>query len=246
MAETGSHPITLLFFAVPEEARPFIHRWEQVHGIAAAGVRGPGLAAWILEPSRLEVHVTGMGSRNARRTAAAVLEGRDVAALITAGFAGGLDPALRRGTVIYDADPGVSEAEAWRSAGARPGRFVEVSRVAVTPADKLRIRTETGADAVEMESSTLRSLARERGIPSATVRVISDAADEALPLDFNALMTTEHRLHFGKLAWAVVRSPASIPRLLAFQRNVTAAAAALAQVLVPERMRDEGREARDQ
>jgi len=239
VAESGSHPITLLFFAVPEEARPFIRRWEQIHGIAAGGMRGPGLAAWALKTQRLEVHVTGMGSCNARRTGAAVLARRGVVALITAGFAGGLDPALRRGTVIYDADPGLAEAERWKAAGARPGRFVEVSRVAVTPADKARLRTGTGADAVEMESSTLRSLARERGIPSATIRVISDTADEALPLDFNALLTAESRLHFGKLAWAVARSPASIPRLLAFQRNVAKAAEALAQVLVPNRMKDE-------
>ncbi|MCW5558291.1 MAG: hypothetical protein KIT22_10730, partial [Verrucomicrobiae bacterium] len=178
MAEPGSHPITLLFFAVPEEARPFLRRWEQVRGSAAAAGRGPGLAAWVLESDRIEVHVTGMGSHNAQRTGTAALSGRPVGTLITAGFAGGLNPALPRGTVLYEADPGISQrtVEEWKAAGAHPGRFVEVSRVAVTPADKERLQMETGADAVEMESSTLRSLARERGIPSATVRVISDAA----------------------------------------------------------------------
>ncbi|MBN8248543.1 MAG: hypothetical protein J0L84_14025 [Verrucomicrobia bacterium] len=235
MAETGKPPTTLLFFAVPEEARPFIRRWERIRGATAPRLKGPGLAAWLLEPDGVVVQVSGMGARNARRVGLETLarHGGGAGRLLTAGFAGGLDPALRCGTVLYDADPGLVGMEEWRSAGAQPGRLVEVSRVAVTPADKARLRMQTGADAVEMESSTLRSLARERGIPSATVRVISDAADEALPLDFNALLTPEDRIHFGRLAWAIARSPASIPRLLAFQRTTAAAAESLARVLLP-------------
>lgn len=236
MAETGFSPTTLLFFAVPEEARPFIRRWERMRGGRASRLAGPGLVAWALEPDGVLVQVTGMGARNARRVGAETLAGwgHRAGRVLTAGFAGGLDPTLPCGAVLYDADPACAGPAGWRSAGARAGRLVEVSRVAVTLEDKARLRRDTGADAVEMESSTLRSLARDRGIPSATVRVISDAAGEALPLDFNALMTAEDRIHFGRLAWAIARSPASLPRLLAFQRATAAAADALARVLLSE------------
>lgn len=228
-------PVLLLFFAVPEEARPFIRRWEQITHRRAFQVSGPGLASWELDsqPLRVRVHVTGMGPRNAGRVGGAALEaGGPAAAVLTAGFAGGLDPSLRCGEVLMEADNGFPLSESLFRAGGRCGRFHESVRVAVTPAEKARLRTETGADAVEMESATLRSLARDRGIPGATVRVISDAASEALPLDFNALMTPEDRLDFLRLAWTVAKSPGRIPHLIRFQKTVGHAAESLAGVLV--------------
>ena len=50
-----------------------------------------------------------------------------------------------------------------------------------------------------MESEVLRRICQERGIPCATVRAISDAASEDLPLDFNQLMKETDQLDFVKL-----------------------------------------------
>jgi hypothetical protein len=173
-----------------------------------------------------------MGARNAERIGRAVMsEGPVPRVLITAGFAGGLDPSLPNGTIVHDADPGAERFLHWADLGGRPVRFHQATRVAVTVAEKTRLRAETHCDAVEMESSTLRSLARERGIPGATVRVISDAAGDPMPLDFNALMTPEDRLDFGRLAWTLIRSPGLIPRLMAFQRTVSSASSRLASAL---------------
>lgn len=228
-------PFLLLFFAVPEEARPFIRRWEQTTHRRALQVSGPGIACWELEsrPVRVRVLVTGMGPRNAARVGALAMEAEGPAvAILTAGFAGGLDPSLRCGEVLMAADDGFPFTSSLVRAGVRRGRFHESVRVAVTPDEKARLRGETGADAVEMESATLRSLARQRGIPGATVRVISDAASEALPLDFNALMTPDDRLDFLRLAWTVASSPGRIPHLMRFQKTVRHAAESLAGVLV--------------
>ena len=82
-----------------------------------------------------------------------------------------------------------------------------------------------------MESETIRDLCRERDIPSATIRVISDAADEDLPLDFNTLMSPAQKIHYGKLSWALVRSPWKLAELLAFQQKTIDAAKALADFL---------------
>jgi len=98
-------------------------------------------------------------------------------------------------------------------------------------AEKRALRDSTGADAVEMESSVIRTLCREWKIPSATVRVISDTAEDDLPLDFNALMTSDDRIHLGKLALAVFSSPRRFPQLLAFQRQTLTAARELGRVL---------------
>jgi len=69
------------------------------------------------------------------------------------------------------------------------------------------------------------------------VRVISDPANEDLPLDFNALAKPDHSLDFGKLAWTVAKSPGKIGALLALQRKTRLAAnrltAVLARVIFP-------------
>jgi hypothetical protein len=72
---------------------------------------------------------------------------------------------------------------------------------------------------------------RERGIPCATVRVISDTANEDLPLDFNQLSRPDMSLDFGKLALAVAKSPGKIGALLRLQKQTQLAAEALAATL---------------
>jgi hypothetical protein len=58
-----------------------------------------------------------------------------------------------------------------------------------------------------------------------------DPAESDLPLDFNALFTPDLRLDPLKLARALMRSPAVVPRLVKFQKESRAAAQKLAEVL---------------
>ncbi len=101
----------------------------------------------------------------------------------------------------------------------------------MTVADKQKLRTESGADAVEMESAAIHAVCHERGIPCATVRVISDTAGEDLPLDFNALTKPDQSLDYTKLAWTVLKSPGRIGALRRFQKQTQIAAERLADVL---------------
>jgi len=71
----------------------------------------------------------------------------------------------------------------------------------------------------------------ERGIPCVTVRVISDTADEDLPLDFNALAKADKSIDFGKLFLAIAKSPGKIGALMALQKKTRLAAERLAAVL---------------
>jgi len=208
-----------VFFAVKEEARPFQRRWATLAG------------GWGRETGR--VLVTGMGARNAERGFLAALGDGSVLPewVLTCGFAGGLNPELPTGAVGFDADPVFPLTNQLRRAGARAWTFHCAAAIATTVAEKSALRQTTRADAVEMESGIIRRLARQRGIPSATVRVISDAAAEPLPLDFNSLMTPEMNLSVVRLAWRLLLGPDKIPALIRFGRQTERAAGGLAEVL---------------
>ncbi len=93
------------------------------------------------------------------------------------------------------------------------------------------LRNTSNADAVEMESAAIRTICREKKIPSATIRVISDVADEDLPLDFNEVMTPDYRLSMAKLLGRLLREPKKIPQLMEFQGKTVFAARRLGELL---------------
>ena len=214
---------TLICFALKQEAAPF-------HQIAA--VR-PGIFTLIV----------GIGRANAEKSVRSFLPACSPELVLTCGFAGGLNPDLKLGEVVfeignrqsgigYKSEPPYAGCyEKLVAAGAKPAKFTCADRIATTVAEKKALREQTGADVVEMESAAIHTVCRERGIPCVTVRVISDTADEALPLDFNALAKADKSLDFGKLAWAIARSPGKIGALMALQKKTNFAARQLAVVL---------------
>jgi adenosylhomocysteine nucleosidase len=195
-------------------------------------VKEEAARAWPLEAEDgRQLLITGMGRRNASEQFRKALDRFNPERVLTCGFAGALNPALKIGDVLFDQDFDPGLAGKLEAAGAVPAQFHCSTRVAVTVAEKAELRRTTGADAVEMESAVIRTLCREQNIPSATIRVISDTADEDLPLDFNALMTSEQKISFPKLALALLKSPQKVPRLMSLQSNTRLAADRLAEVL---------------
>jgi nucleoside phosphorylase len=170
--------------------------------------------------------------------------------VLTCGFAGGLNPELKLGDVVFEIPSNSSRRESAQTesgeklepiylschdklmaAGAMPVKFFCADRIATTVAEKKQLRAETGADAVEMESAAIHAVCAEKRIPCATVRVISDTAIEDLPLDFNALTKPDKNLNFGKLAWAIAKSPGKIGALMELQKKTKFAAEQLAGIL---------------
>jgi adenosylhomocysteine nucleosidase len=186
---------------------------------------------WARSQSDVQVLVTDMGRKNAEESFLQALSVALPRFVLTCGFAGGLDPNLKCGDVVYETDDSAALQQALARSGVRAGRFHCVDSVAVTAASKLDLRRQTGADGVEMESGAIRAIAREKGIPSATLRVILDTAEEDLPLDFNRLMTPDMRMDPVKLGLSLARSPGKIPGLIRFGKRTRTAAQALASAL---------------
>lgn len=214
-------PTALICFAVKEEAAPF-KKWR------------PAPTA-----DGHEILVTGMGRRNTERAVSQRLSTAPPSLVLTCGFAGALNPALKIGEVVFDADAAAGISDLLQQSGATAAKFHCAPRVATTVAEKTALRQSTGADVVEMESGVIREICRQKKIPSATIRVISDTAHDALPLDFNALMTADDTLSFPKLALALMKSPGKIPQLMQLQKHTQLAAAELALVL--EKLLSHGR-----
>jgi adenosylhomocysteine nucleosidase len=180
----------------------------------------------------VRVLITGIGQKNAENVFRAALVQERPSLVLSCGFAGGLNPALAVGTVLFAADDQPALTEALLSAGARAAVFYCADKIAVTAADKQALWGATGADAVEMESKVIQDICRAERIPAATVRVISDNAGENLPLDFNRLLTAEKKIAYGRLAGMLLQSPGKIAELLKFRRQTQRAAERLAAVLV--------------
>jgi nucleoside phosphorylase len=181
--------------------------------------------------SRVEILITGIGRINSERALRKRLSFLPPGVVFSCGFAGGLDPDLPVGEVLFETGDSALR-EHLLAAGARAARFHCADRIAVTVAEKRELRQRTDADAVEMESLMIHAVCREQQIPCATVRAISDTAAMDLPLDFNKLAKPDLNLDYGKLALAILKSPGRIPGLLALQRNSGQAATALSQTLI--------------
>lgn len=204
-------PPVAVLFALPREAAPF--------------------RALVRNEPRLLLKVTGVGHERAEQAIDELLRECAPSLVITAGFAGALRPGLAVGAVLYEMDPGHGFARCLERAGAWPARFHCAERMLVTARAKAECRRQTGADAVEMESGWIRQRCRQAGIAAATLRVISDAAEEDLPLDFNRLARADGQISSLRLAGAILKNPGAIPGLCRLQAQTAQAADALAEVL---------------
>ena len=202
---------TLVCFALEDEAAPFRKLATKIPDVA--------------------ILITGIGAKNAEAAVRKLLVENTPKQVLTCGFAGGLNPELQGGDVIFMTGyPALEEKLA--AADATLADFFTSTRIATTVAEKKKLRAETGADVVEMESGAILQVCRERRIPCAMVRVISDTADEDLPLDFNALSKPDLSLDYGKLALAITKAPWKIGALMQLHKKTSVAAQQLANVLV--------------
>lgn len=138
----------------------------------------------------------------------------EVNGIVSTGFCGALDPALRVGDIVEDG-------------------IVCSNRVAVTAAEKAALRDETGAAAVDMESAAAAGRAREWGVAFRSIRAVSDVAGEDLPLDFNLYLDSQGHFSRGRIAFAALKRPfTAVPALLRLDRNCRIAAESLGEFFV--------------
>jgi hypothetical protein len=183
----------------------------------------------------IEIVAVGLRARWIAERVVADRDRRPVLA-VSAGACGALDPGLQRGDLV------VPEAVTAPTTGvrhptdpvpglARRGALLTVAEVTQTAADKARLWMQTGALAVDMESSPIVEWARARGLPVAVIRAVSDTAAQAVPADLAALVDSRGRVRAGQALRAALARPGAVADALALGRGADIALRAVAAAL---------------
>ena len=144
----------------------------------------------------IQVWVTGIGRKNAAENIREAIARVQPERVISAGFAGGLNPALKLGTVIYeqDFDAGFLRGS-WRNWERCRQSFIATRRVAITTARKNgRFGRKHPPTPWRWNRPSSAPFATSSKFRARLCESFPMMPEQDLPLDFNALMTSEDRI----------------------------------------------------
>lgn len=228
-----------LIAALPQEIHRLVRRYnlQRVH-------RNPSVYEDPEKELNCYVVVSGVGRICAADCCRYLYQSRPPEAMISIGYAGGLDPSIRVGDAVI-----AKEMRIWNGASASPdtsvrrssARFVDEARKAAknaalfihagitlqsdeclgTPEMKKAARNATGALSVDMESQAIADFAAERELPFLSVRFISDAAGDYLNVDPTALVDEEGIISMQRALKYFMQHPRLLPSALKLQAAVS-------------------------
>ncbi len=110
----------------------------------------------------------------------------------------------------------------------RRGTLLTVGRVAATPQEKKALREKYSAVAVDMETSALAEEAKSRNLPFASVRAITDTADQEL-IDCGHLVADDGEVSKLKAGWHVLTHPGDLKSMIDLGKHAKTATANLTE-----------------
>ena len=164
----------------------------------------------MLDGKRVVVAEVGVGAEAAARGTADCLAIHQPQWVVSAGFAAGLSPALKKGHIlmadeIVDLAGGSLRTETkidstTTSASLHQGRLLTVDRIIREPHEKRALAEKHGTLACDMESFAVAEVCRQAGVKWMSVRIISDTVDDRLPPEIEMLLAEKSLV--GKLGTA--------------------------------------------
>ena len=213
-----------IVFAMAVEADAFAALARETMELSAAGlVFSEGTVAG----RRVAWCVAGAGAEAAQRATRLLIDGHRPRLILSAGFAGGLDPTLVRGTAVSPRQaltrtggpPIVCIATGQGSLPAAPIgpsagipssdlAIVSVDHVVATAAAKRELAVASGASLVDMETYAVATVAQAAGLACVSIRVISDDSSQELPREIAALVQPQSGMRrLGAALGAIGRRP---------------------------------------
>jgi adenosylhomocysteine nucleosidase len=187
----------------------------------------------------------GVGQRAAARATIEAIKFYQPKWVISAGFAGGLDAALRRGHIVM-ADEVVNLAGERLSVGLKldsqslagtkglhVGRLVTVDTILRQPAERRRLAEQQQAIACDMETYAVAQACQQHHVPLLAVRIISDAVDDELPAEIERLLAQKSLAgKLGAAAGAILKRFSAAKDLWQLREDAIKASDRLAKFLV--------------
>lgn len=196
----------------------------------------------IAKLDRSQFKIIPSGSSSARANGAAnTLISEGCTKLLSFGIAGGLDPALGVGDVVFSSHVVTLLDEAYGKkakgkiekpnlrAGSRmvKGSMCGVDEIVCTPDEKAKIFKSSSAAAVDMESHAVARVAMKNGLPFFVIRSISDGSRDTLPAYVAKGVNPEGKPQVAPILKGLAADPFSLPLLLKLKNNTDTALKAL-------------------
>jgi adenosylhomocysteine nucleosidase len=180
--------------------------------------------------------VGGAGRDAAQRATERLNEGHRPRWVISAGFAGALDPSFRLHDIVLPTEVVEPDGAVFPTAlgpghgikDARHGRLLTVDAIVRTAAEKSALRDRYKTDLVDMESSAVASVCAARGTRFVSVRVVSDEAAVDLPKEVVAMMTRSGSYLVGSALRAIWNRPSALKDFWHLYENAQESAERLA------------------
>jgi adenosylhomocysteine nucleosidase len=205
----------------------------------------------VLDGRRMMLTANGAGPKLAARAVEIAMRAVTVAelsssrleAVVSVGYCGALDPALKESQIVMataileEATGETLDCETVEGEAVR-GVVLSHDRVANSALDKEHL-WQSGAIAVEMEAAGVFARTRKANLPFFCIKAVSDLANESFPLDLNLMRSTEGRFSRGRIGYYAITHPKALPGLLHLKRRSEQAAKALGEFLVSCRIQVE-------
>src|SRR5882724_4825240 len=167
-------PRIAIVAAMKREVAPLIRTWK-VRPIEHGGRRYQ-----LFENKEASLICAGVGPEAARRATEAIIQEVRASHILSVGFVGALDPALKVGEV-FEPRTVINAGDGARTdTGCGQGTLVSFSRVAGRE-QKKKLREAYSAAAVDMEAGAVAQGAQLRGISFGALKVVSDEAGFVMP-----------------------------------------------------------------
>ncbi len=187
---------------------------------------------------------SGPGTVRAVKAAHALIDAYRPRLVVSSGFAGGLDPGLRRYDLVaadslvnsagreITLDPAALVPWLTEVPNLHRGRMLTFDRIVRRSEEKRQRGEQHQALAVDMESFAVAEVCHAREVPVIVVRAISDAVDDELPTDIGHLVAQKTFAgQLGAAVGSVFRRPGAAKDLFKFHQTALEASSRLAKFL---------------